>query len=74
MLDDAIGLIIPDNVSDLSKLVKDTELYITELQAEDNLVKHGPKIEYLMGLYHRVVDKLKELGINYRDRFLNVSK
>jgi hypothetical protein len=56
-----------DNAVDLSRRVKDTEMDITDLEADDP-IRHKTTIESLKGLYNQLIEKLRDYGINYRSR------
>ena len=61
------------SLSVLSREVANTQYEIVELQADDPEA-NKTVIQSLLDYYHQGIKKLKELGINYRDRFQNESK
>ncbi|MEK6918300.1 MAG: hypothetical protein AABW51_05115 [Nanoarchaeota archaeon] len=48
---------------DLSRRLKDTELFIVDLKAKDS-VRYESRIEKLTGFYHRLIERLRACGIN----------
>ncbi|MEK6945525.1 MAG: hypothetical protein AABW63_01910 [Nanoarchaeota archaeon] len=60
---------IPDNMAELSIFVRNNELYATESLAQNPEDKDS--FQYFIDLYHKGIEKLKGLGINYRDKFSN---